>query len=219
VMKELHPIDNNGDCVLSLKENHGTLYNDAELFFDHMEDMKRDGYTFQEYTTVDAGHGRIETRKYTITGDIGWLNGKEDWAGLKCLGMAERIREIKGERSYEKSCYITSIESDAEKFGDSVRSRRGIENSVHWVLDIAFREDESRIRKGFSAENFSVLRHIALNLLRNNESFRGSIKTKRLNAAHGHRLFGEHCVQIKKFPTIGIEALQLLHALALVLDI
>ena len=93
------------------------------------------------------------------------------------------VRYLKGGCSYEKSYYISSIECDAEKFGDSVRSHWGIENSVHWVLDIAFREDESRIRKGFSAENFAVLRHIALNLLRNNESFRGSIKTKRLNAA------------------------------------
>ena len=87
-------IDNNGDYVLSLRENHGTLYNDTELFFDHMEDMKKEGYTFHEYTTVDGGHGRIETRKHTITSDIEWLNGKEDWAGLKCLGMVERTREI-----------------------------------------------------------------------------------------------------------------------------
>ena len=78
---------------------------------------------------------------------------------------------------------ISSLKCDAQKFGNAVRSHWGIENSVHWVLDIAFREDESRIRKGSGPENFAAIRHIALNLLRNNKAFKGSVKTKRLNAA------------------------------------
>ncbi len=159
------------------------LHNDTVLFFNDMENMREEGCIFDEHTTVDADHGRIETRKYIMTSDIAWLQGKESWPGLKCLGMVESTREMNDELSHEKRYYISSLECDAEKFGHAVRSHWGIENSVHWVLDIAFREDESRIRKGSAPENFAAIRHIALNLLRNNKEFKGSVKTKRLNAA------------------------------------
>jgi len=172
-----------GDYILALKENHKTLYNDTTLFFDKMEFMKKEGYTFDEHTTVDGGHGRIETRKCVMTSDIGWLEDKDNWSGLKCIGMVESTREIQGECSHEKRYYISSLGCDAKIFGNAVRDHWGIENSVHWVLDIAFREDESRVRKGSSPENFAAIRHIALNLLRNNKTFKGSVKTKRLNAA------------------------------------
>ena len=176
-------IGNQADYILAVKENHKTLYDQSVMFFDQMQTMAQQGYTFDEYTTVDGDHGRIETRRYLMTSDIDWLQGKEQWAGIKCLGMVESTREINDERSHEKRYYISSLECDAEKFGTSVRSHWGIENSVHWVLDIAFREDESRIRNGSAPENFAAIRHIALNLLRNNKSFKGSVKTKRLNAA------------------------------------
>ncbi len=176
-------IKNDGDYVLAVKENHKTLYDDTVLFFKEMENMKSEGFTFDEYKTVDGGHGRVETREYAMTSDIDWLQDKEKWAGLKSLGMVESTREIQGECSHEKRYYISSLECNAKKFGDAVRSHWGIENSVHWVLDIAFREDESRIRKGSAPENFAAIRHIALNLLRNNKTFKGSVKTKRLNAA------------------------------------
>ncbi len=176
-------IDKDGDYILAVKENHKTLHNDTVLFFNDMENMREEGCIFDEHTTVDADHGRIETRKYIMTSDIAWLQGKESWPGLKCLGMVESTREINDELSHEKRYYISSLECDAEKFGHAVRSHWGIENSVHWVLDIAFREDESRIRKGSAPENFAAIRHIALNLLRNNKEFKGSVKTKRLNAA------------------------------------
>ncbi len=132
---------------------------------------------------MDGDHGRVETRKYVMTSDIGWFEDKENWPGLKCIGMVESTREIKGESSYEKRYYISSLECDAKIFGNAIRKHWGIENSVHWVLDIAFREDESRVRKGSAPENFAAIRHIALNLLRNNKTFKGSMKTKRLNAA------------------------------------
>lgn len=176
-------IDKDGDYILAVKENHKALYSDTEIFFAQMERMQKEGYAFDEHTTVDGDHGRIETRKYVMTSDIDWLQGKENWPGLKSLGMVESVREIKGESSHEKRYYISSLECNAEKFGNAVRSHWGIENSVHWVLDIAFREDESRIRKGSAPENFAAIRHIALNLLRNNKIFKGSVKSKRLNAA------------------------------------
>lgn len=176
-------ITNGGDYVLALKDNHKNLHDDTVLFFDQLETMQKEGFLFDKHETVDGDHGRIETRKYTITSSSGWLQGKENWVGLKSIGMVESIREIDGKCSYEKRYYISSLDCDAEKFGNAVRRHWGIENSVHWVLDIAFREDESRIRKGAAPENFGAMRHIALNLLRNNKSFKGSIKSKRLNAA------------------------------------
>ena len=175
--------DNDADYILAVKENHKTLYDDTVLFFKERGLLNPDGFVFDEYETVDGSHGRIETRKYVMSSDIDWLQDKENWSGLKSLGMIESTREIKGKRSQEKRYYISSLECDAKKFGDAVRSHWGIENSVHWVLDIAFREDESRIRKWFAPENVAAIRHIALNLLKNNKAFKGSIKSKRLNAA------------------------------------
>ncbi|WP_321494879.1 ISAs1 family transposase [uncultured Desulfobacter sp.] len=145
--------------------------------------MKKEGYVFDEHITVDGGHGRIETRRSVTTSDIGWLYDKENWPGLKSLGMIESTREVNGETSYETRYYISSLDGSAQLFGDSVRKHWGIENSVHWVLDIAFRENESRIRKVFGPENFSAIRHIALNLLKENKNFKGSMNSKRLNAA------------------------------------
>lgn len=169
--------------MLSLKDNQKTLCSDVVEFLNDMDEMKKQGYVFDEHTTVDGDHGRIETRRSVCTSDIGWLQGRDDWKGLKSIGMVESTREVHGETSRERRYYISSLDCGAEKFGDVVRRHWGIENSVHWVLDIAFREDESRIRKGHSSENFAAVRHIALNLLRNNKSFKGSVKTKRLNAA------------------------------------
>ena len=176
-------IDKAGDYILALKENHKTLYEESVLFFDKMEEMKKQGYAFDEHTTVDGGHGRVETRRAIVTSDIDWLEDKNDWDGVKSIGMLESIREIDGNRSHERRYYICSLNANARTFGQAVRKHWGIENSVHWVLDIAFREDESRMRKGNSPENFAAIRHIALNLLRNNKTFKGSVKTKRLNAA------------------------------------
>ncbi len=176
-------IDKAGDYVLALKENHKTLHDETVLFFDKMDEMKKQKYVFDEYTSVEGGHGRIETRRSVITSDIDWLEDKDNWKGFKSIGMIESTREIDGECSYEKRYYISSLDCDAQSFGGAVRKHWGIENSVHWVLDIAFREDESRVRKGNSPENFAAIRHIALNLLRTNKTFKGSIKSKRLNAA------------------------------------
>jgi predicted transposase YbfD/YdcC len=176
-------IDKGGDYILALKENHKTLYDDTALFFKAIKDMQSEGFAFDTLDTIDGDHGQIETRKYVMTSDIGWLQEKANWPGLKCISMVESSRNVNGECSHEKRYYVSSLDCDAKKFGNAVRSHWGIENSVHWVLNIAFREDESRVRKGFAPENFAAIRHIALNLLWNNKTFKGSLKTKRLNAA------------------------------------
>jgi predicted transposase YbfD/YdcC len=117
-------------------------------------------------------HGKIEIRRYWTTSDIGWLQGKENWKNLKTICMVERERDFGEKIEKEKSYYIGSVGSDAQIFGSAVRSHWGIENSLHWVLDVSFREDESRIRKGKAPENFAVLRHIALNMIKKEKIFK-----------------------------------------------
>lgn len=136
--------------------------------------------------TVEKGHGRIETRRAWVIDDaalITWLQDHHAWPGLAAIGWVQAERRIGSERSTEDRYYLLSCALDAETFGAAVRSHWGIENQVHWVLDVTFHEDQSRIRAGFAAENFAVLRHIALNLLRQATTKRTSIKGRRLKAA------------------------------------
>lgn len=175
-------IEKKADYVLSLKENQPQLYGDVKLYMDDIILTGKKSQDFYYHETIDADHGRIETRKYWVTSDIDWLHGKEAWRGLESIGCVERTRETGEKVSVEKSYYIMSIESDAELFAKAARNHWGIENGLHWTLDMAFREDESRIRKGHAPENFAVLRHIALNLIKNETSFKGSINTKQLKA-------------------------------------
>ena len=170
------------DYILALKGNQGNLHDDIRLYFqDNVESGFKDvEFTYRE--TVDGDHGRIETRRYWCTSEIDWLPDKYLWKGLRTVIMVERERDLDDKITMETSYYISSMENCTEKLTEAVRSHWGIENSLHWVLDIAFREDECRIRKENAPENMAVLRHIALNLLKNEGSKRRSIKTKRLKA-------------------------------------
>jgi len=174
-------IDKEADYVLALKENQSKLHDNVELFFqDHLNSGNNPAVDSYQYT--DSGHGRIEVRRHWTTSDINWLQGKESWKNIATIGMVERERHVNNNISVETSYYISSIENDAKCFSNAVRSHWGIENSLHWVLDFTFREDESRIRKDNAPENFAVLRHMALNLLKRETSFKKSIKAKRLKA-------------------------------------
>ena len=175
-------VDKGAEYVLSLKGNQGNLNDDVRLFFEMAIKNDFKGISFDSLVTVDGDHGRIETRKHYIVSDIDWLEGKENWKNLNTIGMVISERDIKDKVSVEARYYICSINEDAKLFAKAAREHWGIENKVHWVLDIAFREDESRMRKGHSAGNFSVVRHIALNMLRHDETLKTGIKNKRLNA-------------------------------------
>lgn len=188
-------MEKKANYVLAVKENQPQLYGDIKLYLDDIIASGKQIGPLCYHETIDADHGRIETRKYWITTDIDWLHGKENWRGLKSIGCVERIREIGENISFEKSYFIGSIENDAELFAKAVRNHWGIENGLHWTLDMAFREDESRIRKGHAPENFAVLRHIALNLIKNEKTFKGSVNTKQLKASW-NKLYLEKIIKV-----------------------
>jgi len=165
-------IDKGADYVLGLKGNQGTLHEDVKFYFEDCRASKFKGVAYDYHETIDGDHGRIETRRYWAA-SADWLPDKA-WKNLSTIVMAQRERFINGTTRTETSYYVTSMGSDAEGVARAVRG--------HWVLDIAFREDESRIRKDHAPANFAVLRHMALNLLRRETSRRRSIKTKRLRA-------------------------------------
>ena len=162
--------------MLGLKGNQGTLHDEVKLYF---KDCLKD-YDYHE--TIDGDHGRIETRRYFMTSDIDWLPDKDKWEKLSTIVMTQRERYQNGETGVETHYYITSLKNDATRIAEAVRGHWGIENSLHWVLDIAFRQDECRIRKDHAPANFAVIRHMALNLLRQENSKRRSIRGKRLKA-------------------------------------
>jgi len=158
------------------------LYDDVDLFF---QDAKKNNFKDIQHSyheTTDGDHGRIETRRHWLVSNIGWLTGKSLWKEFHSIGMIERERDVNDEISCETSYYILSSKCDLKIFVDSARKHWGIENKLHWGLDVSFREDECRKRMGNSAENFAIIRHIALNLLKQENSMKKSIKTKRLQA-------------------------------------
>jgi predicted transposase YbfD/YdcC len=182
-------IDREADYVLALKENQETLYHEVVHLFADAEETGGANYTTDDAQTVDSGHGRVEIRRYQTISDpatIAHLDPDAEWAGLRGIGMVEAERREKGKVSRERRYYLTSL-VDAATFGQAVRGHWGIENGLHWVLDIAFREDESRARVGASAANLVVLRHIALNLLKQERTAKVGIKNKRLKAGWDER--------------------------------
>lgn len=170
------------DYVLALKKNHSHLYEDVTLFLDdaRASDFAEIEHAYHE--TVDGDHGRIETRKYWITSDIDWLGAKASWANLQSLGLVESRREIGEKVEIERRYYLVSLPADGVRFSDAVRQHWGVENGLHWVLDVSFHEDACRIRKDRGAQTFSVLRHIALNLLKRESQHKRGIKARRKRA-------------------------------------
>jgi len=154
------------DYVFGLKDNQPTLHEDVRLYF---ETAINDRSLYREVTDVkrlDMGHGRIEQRKYYLSTDVEWLEQKDNWDGLAGIGMVHSIVEKGEKRTEEKRYFITSL-TDINDFSSAARAHWGIENSLHWCLDVVFHEDACRTRKDNSAENFAVIRHIALNILKN----------------------------------------------------
>lgn len=181
-------IDQGGDYVLALKENQPSLHHAVATYFAEARATGFAGVPHGYTRTVDGGHGRVEIRQYWTVAAPAWLasfNPTGKWTGLASVGLVERERHTESGTTCEVHYYLSSLDGpdgEVATFARAVRSHWGIENRLHWVLDIAFREDESRVRVGHAAENFAVLRHIALNLLRGDHSVKAGVKAKRLKA-------------------------------------
>jgi predicted transposase YbfD/YdcC len=174
------------DYILALKTNQGLLYEGVEDSFKEGLKAKFKDISHDYYQTIEKNHGRLETRRYWTISDpdyLKYLDPQGEWQDLKSVGMVEAERIIKGEISRETRYYLSSRSGDAKEFAQGVRSHWGIENSLHWVLDVDFREDDSRVRQGYAAENFAVLRRVALNLIKREPTFRKSVKGRRLAAS------------------------------------
>ena len=175
-------IEESGDYVLALKGNQGQLYQEVKELFED-EDLVTQLGDFHE--TVNKGHGRLEHRRCWSIADrecLSYLNSSGEWRGLQSVAKVTGERRIGEKVSMESRYYISSLPGDANQLLWAVREHWGIENSLHWVLDIAFREDESRVRKGHGPENLATMRHMALNLLRRETSSKGGVKARRLRA-------------------------------------
>ena len=175
-------LDKKADYVLALKGNQGSLREDVEVF---VAEQKAAGFADTDIardTTAGGDDGRIETRTTTVIHDVEWLRERHDWPGLKAVVMVESVREIGGKTERETRFYITSLVMLAALSGTVVRSHWSIENSLHWVMDMVFRDNECRVRTDRAPANFTTIEHMAHNLLRKG-SGKDSLRLKRKVAA------------------------------------
>ena len=170
------------DDVLALKDNHPTLSAAVTLFLNEARDTGFTDIVHAYHETVDGDHGRLETRRYWITSEIASLGAKGSWSNLHSVGIVEARRAVGDMVQVETRYFLTSLPAQGVRFAQAVRQHWGIENSLHWVLDVSFDEDACRIRKDKGAQTFAVLRHIALNLLRREPPHKRGIKARRKRA-------------------------------------
>ena len=175
--------EKDADYVLALKGNQSGLFEDVKGLFERVQKIGFENCEY--YRTEEQGHGRLEVRECWTVSDPEYLasiRSLADWWGLQTVIMVKSERFVGDKRSEESRYYIASLSGDAKQALGAVRGHWGIENKVHWVLDIAFREDDCRIRKDNGAQNFAILRHIALNLLKQEKTAKCGVKNKRLKA-------------------------------------
>ncbi len=183
-------IDKNADYVLALKGNHATAHEEIKEFFmdavpncaTRCADTVTPG-TMDFFQTIEKDHGRIETRRYWQSTDVDWFQDKPLWKKLGSVGMVESIRCVNGKNTIERRYYLASLSLDAKTFAAAVRQHWGVENPLHWTLDVTFREDQSRARSKNAAQNLATLRRMALNLIKKNMRKNVSQRQKRILAA------------------------------------
>lgn len=192
IAKEI--VEADADYVLALKGNQEKVHEEVKSFLDATLEEKRrqrpqgagmpkEAQTLQAFETMEKDHGRIETRRYYQSDYLEWFVDKGKWEGLASVGMVEALREIDGQVTQERRYYLSSLKLDVETFARAVRGHWGVENKLHWTMDVCFREDQSRARAGYAAENLATLRRLALNLLKQEKTKKRGIRGKMLNAS------------------------------------
>jgi predicted transposase YbfD/YdcC len=175
-------VDQGGHYVLQVKGNQPELHDLVKETFDELTAGKL-AVRYRQHEEVDGGHGRVETRRIWTTDWTDWYHARREWAGLRSFACVERVREVDGHTSTERHYYISDMDGkDAPGMLASIRGHWGIENRLHWSLDVTFREDSLRQRAGYSAQNLSRIRRLALNLLRRDKTCQVGAKGKRLKA-------------------------------------
>jgi predicted transposase YbfD/YdcC len=174
--------DKKADYIIALKGNQGTLQEDVKLFAAEQKARDFQDTTVTRHETLDGEHGRIEMRKYTAIHDVGWLQQRHGWPGLAGVLMVESTRELPGKTERETRFYITSLTLPAEAVGPMIRDHWAIENSLHWIMDMVFRDDQCRVRTDNAPANFVTLKHMASNLIRRDPG-KDSQRLKRMIAA------------------------------------
>ena len=175
-------IEQGGDYVIGLKGNQGNLHAETQNFFAQAIAIAPEETGCDFFLSEEKSRGRIEKREIWTCGKLDWLPQKDEWEGLKTLACVRSTRTIKGEISEELRFYISSLDSDARSIAHAIRGHWGIENQVHWLLDVSYREDECKVRKDNGAENFSVLRRATLNILKGDKKTKAGIKNRRSKA-------------------------------------
>ena len=171
------------DYVITVKKNQGNLYKSIEELFQEAIRNRLEGFISSSYQTEEFSHGREEIRNYLMLSNIRErVDPTHKWEKLQSIGMVESVRTQDGKTTVEIRYYISSLPNDAQKLGHAIRSHWGIENQLHWVLDVAFNEDKCRIRKDNAPQNFAVLRHLAMNLLKREKTAKVGFENKRLRA-------------------------------------
>ena len=184
-------IEPGGDYALALKGNQPALLDDVRRFLDDPETPLRTA------SETDAGHGRIETRTASLSGDIAWLQDSHAWPGLAAVGKVTAMRQIDGKTRTQTRYYLLSQAVDPARFNAIVRGHWSIENSLHWVLDVIMDEDQLRNRKDHGPENLALLRRLALNLAKLEPS-KGSMRGKLKRAAWDTTFLGNLLAQFAR---------------------
>lgn len=190
-------IEADADYVLALKGNQETVHEEVKTFLDQTlaerqatrpkgAKLSKAATLLACLETVEKDHGRFEIRRYYQSTELAWFADLGKWEGLQSVGMVESIREVNGQRTTERRYYLSSLRLDVALFARAVRSHWGVENKVHWIMDVCFGEDQSRARAGHAAENLATLRRLALNLLRRDPTKKRGLKGKQLNAGWDH---------------------------------
>lgn len=178
-------IDKKADYVLALKANHSTLHDDIRLFLEAEIGKTKDSKITDSYEEIDKGHGRIEHRICYVSDQIHWLEQREQWRNLKTIIVVESHVSVGKHTTTEQRYFISSLPADAKQIAEAIRSHWSVENSLHWILDVTLREDDSRVRKDHAPENMAMVRHIILNMLQNTKKKFKDMSIKRLQKKAG----------------------------------